>query len=120
MDRDLVPRVIAVVLAGFCVYSALFVPSLLAGPVSPALLIGTIGKAALAGAAAVGVWTGRRWAGAAIVATGVTTAALWIVEGFVLGLVAYLYAVFVAVVAIVLALVAAAFVQHGHRPPRFV
>jgi hypothetical protein len=65
-------------------------------------------------AAAFGVWRGRRWAGGVVVLLGVSIAATWLVEGFVLGIVAYLHALLVAVLAIVVAVIIAAYVSRRH------
>ena len=65
-------------------------------------------------AAAVGVWCGQRWAASVVVLLGVSLAATWLIEGFVLGIVAYLHALLVAVLAIVVALIIAAYVHRQH------
>jgi hypothetical protein len=48
---------------------------------------------------------------------GACIAATWLIEGFVLGIITYLYALLVAVLAIVVAVVIAAYVKrrHGRR-----
>ena len=51
-----------------------------------------------------------------VVLLGVSIAATWLIEGFVLGIVAYLHALLVAVLAIVVALVIAAYVNRQHGP----
>ena len=56
---------------------------------------------------------GQPWAAGVVVLLGVSIAATWLVEGFVLGIVAYLHALLVAVLAIVVALVIAAYVKNG-------
>jgi threonine dehydrogenase-like Zn-dependent dehydrogenase len=48
-------------------------------------------------------------------AGGVSIAATWLIEGFVLGIVAYLHALFVAVLAIVVAWIVAAYVNRQHE-----
>ncbi len=67
-------------------------------------------------AAAVGVWRGLPWAAVAVVPLGVSIATTWLIEGFVLGIVAYLHALLVAVLAIVVALIIAAHVNRQHGP----
>jgi hypothetical protein len=47
---------------------------------------------------------------------GVSIAATWLIEGFVLGIVAYLHALLVAVISIVVGLVIAAYVNRQHGP----
>ena len=63
----------------------------------------------------VGVWRSQPWAAGVVVLLGACVAAMWLVEGFVLGIVAYLYAPLVAVLAIVVALVIAAYVNRQHE-----
>ena len=86
---------------------------MLVAPTAPVILAGTIAKMALAAIAAFGVWTGKSWAPAVIVLTGVVLAALWLTYGFVLGIVAYLYAIAIAGLTLLLMIVAAAYVQRG-------
>ena len=62
-------------------------------------------------AAAFGVWRAQRWAAGAVVLLGVAIAGTWLFEGFILGIVAYLYALLVAVIALVVTLVIAAYVN---------
>ena len=50
-----------------------------------------------------------------MVLLGASTAATWLVEGFVLGIVAHLHALLVAVLAIVVALVIAAYLKRAPR-----
>jgi hypothetical protein len=116
-DRSTALLLIAVLLAGYGVYIAGHVPAMLVGQPMPLLLIGFVVQAVCALAAAFGVWRGQPWAGAAVVLLGVSIAATWLVEGFVLGIVAYLHALLVAVLAVVIALIIAAYVnrRHGRR-----
>ena len=114
MDRTTVRGGIALAFLLYGLYTASFVPGLVVAPAVPILLIGTLAKAALACAAAFGVWTGRSWAPAAMVLTGVVIAALWLIEGFVLGIVAYLYALGAAVLAIAVTFVSAAYLSERH------
>lgn len=100
-DRTLALRLIAVVLVAYGIYSASHVLAMLPGPTSALLLAGFILQAACALAAAVGVWRGARWAGNLVVLLGIVVAATWLVEAFVIGIVAYLHALLVAVFAIV-------------------
>jgi hypothetical protein len=114
MDRTTVRGGIALAFLLYGLYAASFVPGLVVAPSVPILLIGALAKAALACAAAFGVWTGRPWAPAAIVLAGVVIAALWLIEAFVLGIVAYLYALGAAVLAIVVTFAAAAYLFDRH------
>lgn len=114
-DRSTVLLLIAVALAGYGLYIAAYVPAMLLGQPVPLLLIGFVLQVVCAIVAAVGVWRRQPWAGVVVVLLGVSIAATWLVEGFVLGIVAYLHALLVAVLAIVVALVIAAYVNRRHR-----
>ena len=115
-DRSTALLLIAVALAGYGVYIAGYVPAMLLGQPVPLLLIGFILQVVCALAAAVGVWRGQPWAAGAVVLLGVTIAATWLIEGFVLGIVAYLHALLVAVFAIVVTLIIAAYLNREHGP----
>ncbi len=115
MNRQTTLLVIAVALAGYGVHAARVVPAMLVGSPVPALLLGFVLQAVCAFAAALGVWRGQRWAAGAVVILGVTIAGTWLFEGFVLGIVAYLYALLVAVIALIVTLVIAAYVSR-RRP----
>jgi len=111
MNRSTTLLLIAVVLAGYGVYAASFVPAMLVGSRMPALLIGFVLQAVCALAAAFGVWRRRRWAAGAVMLLGVSVAGTWLVEGFILGIVAYLHALLVAAIAVIVTLVIAAYVN---------
>lgn len=118
MGRPPIVIAVAAILAAYGVYVASFLPALLVGTALPFLLVTTIVKSVLAFVAAWGVWAEQRWASGALILLGVMIAATWLVEGFVLGLVAYLRALVIAVLAVLLAVTAAAYVQrqsHQHR-----
>ena len=108
-DRSTTLLLIAGALAGYGVYRAAFVPAMLVGQPVPLLVIGFVLQAGCALAAAVGVWFRQPWAAGVVMLLGVIIAATWLVEGFVLGIVAYLYAILVAVLAIVVAWIVAAY-----------
>ena len=110
-DRSTALRLIAVALAGYGLYIAAYVPAMLVGQPVPLLLIGFVLQVACALAAAVGVWRGRPWNAVAVVLLGASIAATWLIDAFILGIVAYLHALLVAVLAIVVALVIAAYLR---------
>lgn len=110
---------ITVVLAAYGVYAASYIPGLLVAPVPPILLIGRVLEAVFALASAVGVWNGSRWASATILALGLTIAAMWLIEAFILGIVAWLQAFAVAVLVGIVCIAGAAYVR-GHRHPAHV
>jgi hypothetical protein len=113
VDRTTLLRLIAIGFLFYGIYNAILLTAMLAAPTEPILLIGTIARTALALVVAFGVWTGKRWSSAAIVLTGVTIAVLWLLYGFVLGIVAYLYAVVIAALTVLLMIVLAVYVQRG-------
>lgn len=115
-DRSTVLLLLVVGLAGYGVYIAAYVPAMLVGQSALLLVIGFILQAVCALAAAVGVWRRERWAATAIVLLGVSIAATWLLEGFVLGIVAYFHALLVAVLSIVVAAIIAAYVNGRYGP----
>jgi len=110
-DRSTALLLIVVALAGYGVYIVGYVPAMLLGRPMPLLLIGFLLQVVCAFAAAFGVWRRQRWAAGVVVLLGVSVAATWLIEGFVLGIVAYLHALLVAVVAVVISLIIAAYVN---------
>jgi hypothetical protein len=117
-DRSTALLLIALGLAGYGVYIARYVPGLLVGPPALLLLIGFVLQSVCAFAGAVGVWRRQRWAAFVVVLLGVSIAATWLIEAFVLGIVAYLHALMVAVLAIVVAVTLAAYVKRQHPQRR--
>jgi hypothetical protein len=111
MKRSTTLVLIAVALAGYGVYAASYALPMLAGSPAPALLIGFILQSVCALAAAFAVWRARRWAAVTVVLLGVSIAGTWLFEGFILGIVAYLYALLVAAIALILTLAIAAYVN---------
>jgi hypothetical protein len=114
-DRPTALLLIALTLAAYGVYIASHVPAMLVGPVTPLLLIGFALQAVCALVAAIGVWRGDRWASGAVVLLGIIVAATWLVEAFVLGIVAYLRALLVALFAVVIAVVVARYLDRRGR-----
>jgi len=110
-DRPTARLLIAVALLGYGVYCTSLVFGMLFGAASLLLLVGFVCQALFAFVAAFGVWGGQHWAASVVVMLGISIAATWVFEGFVLQIVGYLYALLVAFLAIVLALVLAAFLR---------
>jgi hypothetical protein len=110
-DRSTALSLIVVALAGYGLYIASYVPSMLVGGPAPLLLICFIVQAFCALAAAFGVWRRLPWAGGAMVLLGVSIAATRVIEVFVLGIAAYFHALLVAVLAIAVTLILAAYVN---------
>ena len=115
MNRSNLLLLIAAALAGYGVYAASYVPGMLVRPVVPVLLIGFVLQAVCALAAAFGVWRGRPWAAWALALLGLSIAGTWLVEAFVLGIVAYLHALLIAAIALVVTMVMAVYVNR-QRP----
>jgi hypothetical protein len=104
--------ILAVVLLGYGLYRALYVPGLILA--SDALLLVLFVLQAVSGiVAGIGVARRAAWAPVAIVVLGVSVAATAFIEGFVLGIAPWLFALLRAVLAVVLALVAAAYVRNA-------
>jgi hypothetical protein len=101
MDRRSADLLIALALAAYGIWYALYVPAMLAGTPQPFLLIAFLAIAVLALVAAFGVARRQPWAAIALVLLGVTVAVTQLIEGFVLGILPWLRAVLVAVLALV-------------------
>ena len=104
---------IAISLLVYGLYHAIYAVTMLPGPASPVLLLAFAVQAVLAILAAAGVWQQRRWVGAVVLLLGVSIAATALIEAFVLGILAWLYALLIAVAAIVIALLLAAYVDRS-------
>ena len=113
MERHTALLLIAIALAAYGVYHALYAVAMLAGPESPLMLLAFALQAVLAILAAVGVWRQRRWAAASLLLLGASIAATALVEAFVLGIIAWLYALLIAIAAIVIALLLSAYVNRS-------
>lgn len=102
MNRSTVLLLIAIALAGFGVYRALYLPGMLVAPQVPLLVVVFFLQAVFGIAAGVGVWLRARWAPIAIglLCASIVAAALM---GVILGFVAFFRALLEAVVAIVVA-----------------
>lgn len=111
MNNDPVRIIIAVCLAAYGIYAATFAITAAAPPIVATLLVAWIVKAALAIVAAAAVWQRLAWDAVAVIALGAVIAAVWLFQGFVLGIVGYLYAIFAAVIAVAVALAIAAYLN---------
>jgi hypothetical protein len=111
VNRSTARLLIAISLAGYGIYRAVYVPGMLVGPPVPLLLIGFLLQALLGVVAGVGVWRGAPWAPLVIVLLGASTAATALVEAFVLGVIAYLGALLEAAVAMLVSLLVAAYLK---------
>ncbi|MEO8603975.1 MAG: hypothetical protein ABI629_15475 [bacterium] len=110
MNRSAILLVLALGLAGYGVYTALFIPAMLIGQPVPLLLIGFLAQVVCALVAAAGLARDRAWAGLVVLLFAASVAATQVAEGFILQIVPYLRAVFIAAAAIVGALFVAAYV----------
>ena len=108
---------IAVALAAYGVWHALYAITMLPRPASILLFLAFALQAVLAILAAVGVWRQQRWAGSTLILLGATIAATALVEAFVLGIIAWLHALLLAVAAILMALFLAVYVNRSVRGP---
>ena len=117
MNRVTTLLLVALSLVGYGIYRGLHVPALLVGPPAPPLLlIGILLQAAFGIAAGLGVGLGARWSPLVIVLLGASAAATALLEGFVLGIEAYLRALLEAVSAIIVAVLLAAYVKDRLSP----
>ena len=113
MERSLALPLIAGALAAYGVWKASSAIAMLPGPALPLLLLAFALQAVLAILAAIGVWRQQRWAGVVLLLLGATIAATVLVEAFVLGIIAWLYALLLAIAAIVIALMLGAYVNRS-------
>ena len=113
MERHTALLLIAIALAAYGVYHALYAVAMLAAPGSPLMLLAFALQAVLAILAAVGVWRQQRWAAASLLLLGASIAATALVKAFVLGITAWLYALLIAIAAIVIALLLSAYVNRS-------
>ena len=104
---------IAIALAAYGSYHALYAIAMLPAPASPLLWVAFALQAVLAILAAVGVWRQQRWAATALLLLGAVIAATALVEGFILGIIGWLYGLLIAIAAIVIALLLGAYVNRS-------
>ena len=101
MDRSIALLLIALLLAAFGLYHLLNGLAIAAAPGTPVLAISFLLQGVLGLAAAYGVWRAQTWAPLALLLLGIVVAATALIEAFVLGIVAWLWALMIAVVAVV-------------------
>ena len=112
---DPVRIVVAIGLAIYGIYMAGLALSMTAAPPLTVTFILFLVEAVLAVVTAYGVGRRQSWAAPAVLLLGVLVAVRWLYEGFILGIVAYLYALVMALLAIGLALAIAAYVSGRWR-----
>jgi hypothetical protein len=117
MERRTASMLIALALAVYGGYRLLYAVTMLPAPASPFMLIAFGVQAALAILAAIGVWHRQRWAAAALLLLGASIAMTALVEAFVLGIIAWLYAILLAIAAIVAALLLGAYINRSDSSP---
>jgi len=116
VERHTALLLLAIALLAYGVYHAFYAITMLVAPASPLLLLAFALQAALAILAAVGVWRQQRWAAAVLLLLGASVAATALVEAFVFGIIAWLYALLIAIAAIVIALLLGAYVKRSVPP----
>jgi hypothetical protein len=117
VERQTVLRLVAFALAAYGVYHAFYAITMVPVAVSPLLLLAFVLQAVFAILAAVGVWRAQRWAATALLLLGASIAATVLIEAFVFGIIAWLYALLIAIAAIVIALLLGAYVNRSGPPP---
>ena len=117
MERHTGLLLIAIALAAYGSYHALYAIAMLPAPASPLLWVAFALQAVLAILAAVGVWRHQRWAAAALLLLGAAISATALVEAFVLGSIGWLYALLIAIAAILIAVLLGAYVNRSGPVP---
>ncbi|MDX2168024.1 MAG: hypothetical protein SF182_13200 [Deltaproteobacteria bacterium] len=113
MERGPLLWLIALGLALYGAWTALYVPAMLVGESSPLLLLGLLAQAVFALAAAAGIARGFAWAAGAVLLFAAAVVFTQLVEGFVLQIAPYLRSVGIAVATVVGALAVCALVGRG-------
>lgn len=116
MDRKLILAALAIALAVYGIYMALFIPGMIVGTGNPLLLLAFGAQALFAIAAAIGVARRSGWAAGAVLLLGVAIVATQIVEGLVLGLIALNHMLLVALAGILVTIAIALYVRRGRVP----
>ena len=114
MTRSTGLSAIALVLAGYAIYTALYVPAMLVGPPMPLLVAAFIAQVVCALVAAAGLWSEAAWTAVVVGFLAASIVATQLIE-VLLGILPYLRAVVVAVLAIVGALLLVSALQRSAR-----
>ena len=115
MNRSAASLLLGLVVGGYGVYTALYIPAMLVGLPAPLLLIGFLAQVVCAVAAAVGLWTNRSWAGVALILLGSSIVATQLFE-LLVGVVPLTRALTIAVAALVAALLLARWLRTAPSP----
>jgi hypothetical protein len=113
VERQTGLLLIAIALAAYGSYHALYAIAMPPALASPLLWVAFALQAVLAILAAVGVWRHQRWAAAALLLLGAVVAGRALVDGFVVGSIGWLYALLIAIAALVIALLLGAYVNRS-------
>jgi hypothetical protein len=113
VNRSAAMGVIALALAAYGIYVALYIPPLVTGGHSAFLLAAYVVQACAALVAAVGIWRGAGWAPAIVVLFGAAIAVTELGEAFLLQIVAWLPAVAVSVAALVITITVAIYASRS-------
>ena len=116
LERRPALLLIAIALAAFGAYRALYAVAMLPAPASILMLLAFSAQAVLAIFAAMGVWRQQRWAAAVLLGLGASIAVTALLEAFVLGIIPWLIALVVAIAAIAGALSLGAYVGRSAPP----
>jgi len=116
VNRSTTLALIAIALAGFGIYRALYLPGMLVDPQVPLLLVAFLLQAVFGIVAGVGVWRRARWASLAIGLLCASIVAEALIE-VMIGIIAYLRALLDAVVAIVVAILLVRYVRDQDGAP---
>jgi hypothetical protein len=112
VSRSTVLPLIALGLAAYAVYTAVYLPSMLIGPPMPLLVVAFVLQVVCAVIASAGVWSRRSWAARAVGLLSASIVATQLIE-VLLGILPYLRAVLVAVLAIIGALLFAMYADRA-------
>ena len=112
-NRSTTLLLLALLVAGFGVYSGLNGIALLFGGGPPLLMLTFLAQGVLGLTAAYGIARAESWAPAVVLVLAALVAATALVEALVFGILPWLYALFIAILAIVLALIIGAVARGG-------